>query len=54
VGGADRGVRAIAAVVGSTGWAALTSLALVMLGFYATCVVFVFGYSVRSSGSAPG
>jgi len=34
---------AIAAVVGSTGWAALTSLALVMLGFYATCVVFVFG-----------
>jgi aerobic C4-dicarboxylate transport protein len=33
---------AIAAVVGSTGWAALRSLATVMLGFYITCVAFVF------------
>ncbi len=33
---------AIAAVVGSSGWAALRSLAVIMLGFYATCVVFVF------------
>ena len=34
---------AIAAVVGSTGVAALQSLALVMIAFYATCLVFVFG-----------
>ncbi|HEX4248376.1 MAG TPA: cation:dicarboxylase symporter family transporter [Pseudonocardia sp.] len=34
---------AIAAVVGSTGVAALQSLALVMVAFYATCAVFVFG-----------
>ncbi|MBS42294.1 MAG: C4-dicarboxylate transporter DctA [Nocardioides sp.] len=34
---------AIAAVVGSTGVDALKGLALIMLGFYATCVVFVFG-----------
>jgi aerobic C4-dicarboxylate transport protein len=33
---------AIAAVVGSSGWEALRSLAVIMLGFYATCVVFVF------------
>ncbi|MPY83337.1 MAG: cation:dicarboxylase symporter family transporter [Actinophytocola sp.] len=33
---------AIAAVVGDTGWEALKSLAVIMLGFYATCVVFVF------------
>ncbi len=33
---------AIAAVVGATGWAALKSLAVIMLGFYATCLVFVF------------
>ena len=33
---------AIAAVVGSTGIAALRSLALVMIAFYATCAVFVF------------
>ncbi|MFI2226171.1 cation:dicarboxylate symporter family transporter [Streptomyces fradiae] len=33
---------AIAAVVGSTGLDALKSLAVIMLGFYATCVVFVF------------
>ncbi|MGY1736014.1 cation:dicarboxylate symporter family transporter [Geodermatophilus sp. SYSU D00684] len=33
---------AIAAVVGETGVDALTSLAVIMLGFYATCVVFVF------------
>ncbi|SDC16488.1 cation:dicarboxylate symporter family transporter [Actinokineospora iranica] len=32
---------AIAAVVGETGVAALRSLAVIMLGFYATCVVFV-------------
>jgi aerobic C4-dicarboxylate transport protein len=33
---------AIAAVVGETGLDALKSLAVIMLGFYATCVVFVF------------
>ncbi|WP_236240384.1 cation:dicarboxylate symporter family transporter [Streptomyces sp. CC228A] len=33
---------AIAAVVGSTGLDALKSLAVIMLGFYATCAVFVF------------
>ncbi len=33
---------AIAAVVGETGWSALRSLALIMLGFYLTCVLFVF------------
>jgi aerobic C4-dicarboxylate transport protein len=34
---------AIAAVVGETGWDALKSLAVIMLGFYATCAIFVFG-----------
>ncbi len=34
---------AIAAVVGETGVDALKSLAVIMLGFYATCVIFVFG-----------
>ncbi|MEU4714667.1 cation:dicarboxylase symporter family transporter [Micromonospora purpureochromogenes] len=33
---------AIAAVVGATGVDALKSLAQIMLGFYATCVIFVF------------
>ncbi len=33
---------AIAAVVGSTGFDALKSLAVIMLGFYVTCVIFVF------------
>ncbi|MTD57373.1 cation:dicarboxylate symporter family transporter [Amycolatopsis pithecellobii] len=33
---------AIAAVVGNTGWAALRSLLVVMVGFYLTCLVFVF------------
>ncbi|MFD0900977.1 cation:dicarboxylate symporter family transporter [Actinomadura sediminis] len=33
---------AIAAVVGSSGWDALRSLAVIMVGFYITCVVFVF------------
>ena len=33
---------AIAAVVGETGLDALKSLAIIMLGFYATCAVFVF------------
>jgi aerobic C4-dicarboxylate transport protein len=33
---------AIAAVVGATGWKALASLAQIMLGFYATCFIFVF------------
>jgi aerobic C4-dicarboxylate transport protein len=32
---------AIAAVVGNTGWAALKSLLVVMLGFYTTCLLFV-------------
>jgi aerobic C4-dicarboxylate transport protein len=34
---------AISAVVGQTGVDALKSLAVLMLGFYITCVVFVFG-----------
>src|SRR4051812_7017283 len=34
---------AIAAVVGATGWKALAGLAQIMLGFYATCLIFVFG-----------
>ena len=34
---------AIAAVVGSTGVKALTSLAVIMIGFYVTCLIFVFG-----------
>jgi aerobic C4-dicarboxylate transport protein len=33
---------AIAAVVGETGMDALRSLAVIMLGFYATCALFVF------------
>lgn len=33
---------AIAAVVGETGWEALKSLAILMLGFYVTCALFVF------------
>lgn len=32
---------AIAGVVGQTGWRAVTSLAVLMAGFYLTCVVFV-------------
>jgi len=34
---------AIANVVGQTGWSAVTNLLTLMLGFYLTCVVFVFG-----------
>ncbi|MBV8929969.1 MAG: cation:dicarboxylase symporter family transporter, partial [Mycobacteriaceae bacterium] len=34
---------AIASIVGATGWSAVTSLLTLMLGFYLTCVVFVFG-----------
>ncbi|WP_197376712.1 cation:dicarboxylate symporter family transporter [Mycolicibacterium baixiangningiae] len=34
---------AIANVVGQTGWAAVTQLLALMLGFYLTCAVFVFG-----------
>jgi len=33
---------AIAAVVGETGWDALKSLAMLMLGFYVTCAIFIF------------
>lgn len=33
---------AIAAVVGETGWEALKSLAILMVGFYTTCALFVF------------
>ncbi len=33
---------AIAGVVGQTGWRAVTSLAVLMAGFYLTCAVFVF------------
>ncbi|MGB8406614.1 MAG: cation:dicarboxylase symporter family transporter [Mycobacterium sp.] len=34
---------AMAGVVGQTGWRAVTQLLTLMLGFYLTCVVFVFG-----------
>ncbi|MEH3130016.1 MAG: cation:dicarboxylase symporter family transporter [Mycolicibacterium neoaurum] len=34
---------AIANVVGQTGWAAVGQLAALMLGFYITCAIFVFG-----------
>jgi aerobic C4-dicarboxylate transport protein len=34
---------AIAAVVGATGWEALQALAVLMIGFYLTCAIFVFG-----------
>ncbi len=33
----------MANVVGQTGWSAVTNLLVLMLGFYLTCVVFVFG-----------
>ena len=32
---------AIAGVVGSTGWGAVVALATLMLGFYATCILFI-------------
>lgn len=34
---------AIANVVAQTGWSAVTNLLTLMLGFYLTCVVFIFG-----------
>ena len=34
---------AMANAVGQTGWSAVTSLLVLMAGFYLTCVVFVFG-----------
>ncbi len=34
---------AIAAVVGATGWEALKSLAVLMIAFYLTCLIFIFG-----------
>src|SRR6202171_411412 len=34
---------AIANVVGQTGWSAVTHLLTLMLGFYLTCAIFVFG-----------
>ncbi|MBW0089941.1 cation:dicarboxylase symporter family transporter [Pseudonocardia sp. KRD-184] len=34
---------AIAAVVGETGWSAIGALLQIMLGFYLTCALFVFG-----------
>ena len=34
---------AIANVVGQTGWAAVGQLMILMIAFYVTCVVFVFG-----------
>lgn len=34
---------AIANVVGQTGWSAVTQLLTLMLGFYITCLLFVFG-----------
>ncbi len=43
MGGPDRAFGAIAAVVGETGADALKALALIMISFYATCFLFVFG-----------
>ncbi|MFC7581291.1 cation:dicarboxylate symporter family transporter [Schaalia naturae] len=34
---------AMAGVVGKTGWSAVGQLALLMVAFYATCLIFVFG-----------
>jgi aerobic C4-dicarboxylate transport protein len=34
---------AIAAVIGETGWSGIGALLQVMLGFYVTCAIFVFG-----------
>ncbi len=34
---------AMAGVVGNTGWSAIGELAKLMLGFYATCIIFIFG-----------
>lgn len=34
---------AIANVVGQTGWAGVTQLLTLMVGFYITCIIFVFG-----------
>ncbi|MEJ5914323.1 cation:dicarboxylate symporter family transporter [Pseudokineococcus sp. 1T1Z-3] len=34
---------AIAAVVGETGWDAVRALAMLMLAFYITCAIFIFG-----------
>lgn len=34
---------AIANVVGQTGWSALVQLGVLMVGFYATCIIFVVG-----------
>jgi aerobic C4-dicarboxylate transport protein len=34
---------AIAAVIGETGWSGISALLQVMLGFYITCAIFVFG-----------
>lgn len=39
---------AIANVVGQTGWAAVQQLAILMLAFYLTCLVFVFGVLLRT------
>ncbi len=33
---------AISAVVGKGGWTAIANLLLLMVGFYVTCIVFVF------------
>ncbi len=49
---------AIAAVVGKTGVAAILSLGILMVAFYITCVVFIFGilgtllYAVAGSTSS--
>ena len=45
---------AIAAVVGETGIDALKSLAVIMLGFYVTCALFVFVVLGRCCGWSPG
>jgi aerobic C4-dicarboxylate transport protein len=34
---------AMAGVVGNTGWSAVLELAKLMLAFYATCIIFIFG-----------
>ena len=41
-------VGAIANVVGQTGWSAVGQLLTLMLGFYITCAIFVFGILVST------
>ena len=39
----DQAIEAVLPLVGQTGWSAVTQLLTLMLGFYLTCILFVFG-----------